>query len=117
MAAAVDLQELALARHPLATAAVPRRTAGPDRPDIRLGQDPAEGPLGDGKVLALGQQFSQVAVVDPGIGRRGQLDDPLADRGGDAVRRGPVTVAVDEASRTVDAIAVEQPADLADRQP
>ncbi len=45
MPTTVDLQELALARHPLAPAPVARRTAGPDRTDVRLGEDPAEGPL------------------------------------------------------------------------
>ncbi len=85
MPAAVDLEELALAGHPLAAAAVAGRTAGADRTDVRLGQDPAEGPLRDVEALAFGEQLGQVGVVDPGIRRRGELDDPLPDRVGDAV--------------------------------
>ncbi len=116
MAAAVDLQELALAGHPLAPAAVARGTTGPGRSDRGLGEDSPEGPPGDVQVLALGQQLGQMAVVDPGIGRRGELDHPVADGVGDAVARDPVAVAVDEARRPVGPIAAEQPADLTDRQ-
>lgn len=116
MAAAVDAQQLAFMGHPFAPTPVARRPAGPDRPDGGLGEDPAEGPLGDIEALALGEQFGQVAVVDPGIRRRGKLDDAVTDRSGDALGRGPATVAVDQSGRTVGPIPSEQPADLADRQ-
>ncbi len=107
MPAAVDLQELALAGHALAAAAVAGRTPGPDRTDGGLGRDPPQGPLRNVEILAFGEQLGQVAVVDPRIGRRRELDGPVADRGGDAKGRGPLTVAVDEAGRTVGPIASE----------
>lgn len=75
MAAAVGLEELALARHPLAPAAVPWRAASPGRTNGRLGQDPPERARGDGKALALGQQLGQVRVVDPDVRRRRELDE------------------------------------------
>jgi len=55
MAAAVGLEELALAGHPLAPAAVARRAAGPGRPDRGLGEDPPERPRGDDDPLALSE--------------------------------------------------------------
>jgi len=109
-------RKLAFARHPLPTAAVPCRAAGPDGPDRGLGEDPPEGPLRDLDSLALGQQLGQMGVVDPGVRRRGELDDPLAQLVGDAVGRHPLTVAVDQPGRAVDPIPSEQAADLADRQ-
>ncbi len=98
--AAVDLAELARAGHLLTPAAVADRatpadgrqagadrTGGPDGRQARLGQDPPEGPLRDDELLALGEQLRQMRPVDTGIGRRRQLDDPLADRIGDAMGR------------------------------
>lgn len=116
MFAAVDLEEHPLAWHPLPAAPMVRRAAGPGRPDRGLSEDPPEGPLGDVEALALGEELGEVGVVDPGIGRRGELEDPVADDVRDAVGLGPLTVAVDQAGRAVDAIAPEQAADLADRQ-
>ena len=115
MLAAVDLEELAFARHPLAAAAVLRRAAGPDRPDRSLGQDPPERPLGDADPLAFGEELGQVAVVDPGIGRRRQLDEPRPLGIVKPIGRRPPAVAVGERRRPV-VVAGEEAVDLAGRQ-
>jgi hypothetical protein len=78
----------------------------PPKPPVPIAEtlDPAQAPLGDGQPLALGEQLGQVAVVDPDIRRRGQLDDPVTDGLGDAVAGNPCPVAMDQAGRTVGAI-------------
>jgi hypothetical protein len=68
MAAAIGLEEHALADHPLAPAAVAWRPTGADRADRGLGEDPPEGALGDDEPVALGEQLGQVRVVHLGIG-------------------------------------------------
>ena len=92
------------------------RATGPGRTDRGLGQDPPEGPFGDLEFLALGEQLGEVGVVDPGIGRRRELDDPPAHVVADPVPRSPSVVAVDEARGVGGSIPAEQAADLADRE-
>ena len=116
MATAVDLQELPFARHPLPAAAVLRRATRADGRQASLGQDPPERPLGDRDPLPLGQEFGQVGVVDPGIRRPGQLDEPGPPGVVESVGRRPAAVAVGERARILH-VAGEQAADLAGREP
>ena len=115
MLAAVDLEELALARHPLAAAAVPCRAAGPGRTDRGLGQDPAERSFGDRDPLALGQQLGQVRVVHADVGRRGQVDHATPELVVNPVGGRPAPIAVGERRRTV-GVAGDQAVDLTGRK-
>ncbi len=115
MATAVDLQELPFARHPLPAAAVLRRATRADGRQASLGQDPPERPLGDGDALALSEELGEMCSVDPGVRRRGQLDEPCSPVVGESIGRRPAAVAMGEQRRAV-AVADEQPTDLPGRQ-
>ena len=116
MPAAINLEELALARHPLPAAPVARRTTGPGRPHRGLREDPPEGALRDLEPLTLREQLGQVGVVHPGIRRGRELDDPTPELIVNTVDRWPAPVAVDEARRAV-GVADDEAPDLAGREP
>ncbi len=92
-----------------------RRATRADGRQARLGQDPPERPLGDDDALALGDEFGEMCSVDPGVRRRGQLDEPVTGGVGESIGRCPAPVAVGEQHRPV-AVTDEQPTDLPGRQ-
>jgi hypothetical protein len=94
---------------------VARRAAGPDRPDRRLGEDPPEGPRGDDKSLALGEQIGEVRPVHPVVRRRRKLDQASPHRFVEPIGWCPPAVAVGETCRAVDMANDETP-DLARRE-
>lgn len=116
MPAAVDLEQLALARHPLPAAPVARRAAGPGRRDGALVEDPAEGSFRDLEPLALGKQLGEVGMVHPGIRRRRELDEPTPEPIADPVDGRSAPVAVGQARRAV-GMADDEAPDLAGREP
>ena len=101
MAAAVDLEEHPLARHPLPAAAIADRATGPDRADRGLGEDAPQRPRSDDEPLALGEQLGQVGVIDPGVRRRRELDETRPQGFVKPIGRCPAVVAAGEAGRAV----------------
>lgn len=118
MAAAIGLEEHARPGHPLASAAVARRPAGPRQGLAGLGQDPANGPRAHREIgqALLGQGLGEMDRVEPGELGRGQLDQARPDVWVGPVGGRPVAVAVDERGGPLGAIAVDQAADLTDRE-
>ena len=117
VAAAVELEEETLGRHPLAPAAVARWSTPARAGDARGPQDPLEARPADGDPAPLGEQLGQVRVVDVGVGRPPELDDPLPERGVQPPFRRSTPVAVDEAGRTVTLEGRPQPPQLALAEP
>ena len=116
MAAAIGLDHLALAGHPLAPGSMARRAPRPDRCDRSLGQDPAQRPLGHDQPLTVGEELGEVGPVDARVGRRREFDQPVPQLVTRPMGRRPPAVAVDQARGTIGPIAIEQPMDLADRE-
>lgn len=115
MAAAIDLEQHPLLWHPLPAAPVPRRTAGPDRLDRRLGEDPPQRPRGDDDLLALREQLGEVRPVHPVVRRRRELDEARPQDFVEPVDRRPAAVAVGE-TRLAVGRSGEEAADLAGRE-
>ncbi len=117
VAAAVELEEEALGRHPRAAApvaggAAPSRAREPRRPE-----ELAEALPADEDRLTLGEELGEVTVVDLAVRPPSELDDPGPHPGPEAPRRRPAPVAVDEAGRTVALIGGPDAPQLALREP
>ncbi len=115
--AAVELEEQALGRHPLAAAPVARRSVPARAGDARRPQRPPDGRPADDDPFALGEQLGEVGVVDRPVRRPPELDDPGPQVGRQTPARRPVAVAMDEAGRPVALERRPQPPDLALGQP
>ncbi|HUG48611.1 MAG TPA: hypothetical protein VMP67_09380 [Candidatus Limnocylindria bacterium] len=97
MAAAVGLEQYALARHALTPAAVLGRATRAHRCHAGLSQHPAQGARRGGQLgPLLGQRLSQVDRVEAGVLLLGQLGQLPALLVGQPVDRLPATVAVDQ---------------------
>lgn len=116
MVTAVHLDEEAGLGHPLAPAAMARRTAFARTADAGGAQEPLHGLAGDVKALALGEQIGEVMIVDAGVDRAGQRQDPRADRVRDAPRGAAAAVAVSDGRGTMLTPAGEQTAKVTQRE-
>jgi hypothetical protein len=112
VAAAVDLQQQALARHPLAPAALAWRTSSADRLHAGFGQDPAQRADRQLDVFPFGQQLGQMSSVDARVIIARQLDQALAQLLRRAVAGCSTEIAVDQCGQTLRVIARLLPADL-----
>ena len=117
MATAVDLQEHARLAHAFTTAAVTARPSPSHRGQAGLGEDAAQGALGDVDVLALGEQVREMGPVHVRIRRRGQLDEPGPAFLVEPVRRDPAPVPMHErCGAIVTPVSRQQPSDGPDRE-
>ena len=113
--AAIDLQQLALARCPLPAAPVAGRPVWPGRWPAGLIEDPPQRPLLDVDVLLTLQRLREVRPVDILVLLPGELGDAVPDVRVRAVRGRAAMVAMDQARRAVRKPAREEPAHLAGR--
>ena len=117
VAAAVDLEEHARLRHPLAAEPVAPRSPSPYRGQPGLGEDPTQCPLGHDDALALGEQVGEVGPVDVRIRGRGQLHESSSQLVVEPVGWHPTPVAVDECGGAlVRVITCQQSAQRAHRE-
>lgn len=80
---AVQLDQHPPAGHPLATEAVLGRASAPGAAQPSGAQDAVDGGMREDEVFPLGEEFGQVAMIDPRVGRPGEPDEPLPDGGAD----------------------------------
>jgi hypothetical protein len=118
VAAAVDLEEHARPRHPLAPAAVASAPSGARQRVAARGQDPPDRPRRDRQVgvTLLGEGLGEVDRVEPGELARREFDQAAADRVVGPVGRRPAAIAVDEGRHPLGPEPMRQPVDLAGRE-
>lgn len=114
---AVELDEHAGLRHPVASRPMAWGPTGARAAQPGLPQEAADGLAGDRGALALAEQFTEVLVVDAGVGGAGQLDDPSAQGVAEPPRGGTTSIAVCERGRAAGAVGAPQATELADRKP
>ncbi len=113
---AVHLDEHAGAGHPLTALAVLGRPTAPRAAQAGGAQDPVHRGMGQAEIVALGQELSEMPVVDPDVGGAGEADHPFTDGGADATRGGAAAIAVHETPDPSSAIGLPKPPKLADRE-
>jgi hypothetical protein len=99
VAAAIELEEQALGRHPLAAAAVARQSTPAGAGQTGRPEDPLDARPADGNPLPFGEELGQVAVVDVVVRRPAELDDPGPERRVKPPPGWSSPVAVDEPDR------------------
>lgn len=96
VAAAVDLQEHALAGVPVTTLTVSRRASTARCGDTGVGEDASHRGAGQENAFVLGQHLGEVVLVEADVGGRRQLDDARCHVREERVGRRTAAVAVDE---------------------
>ena len=95
----VELQQHALGDTALASAAIARRAMLARAGDAGGAEDPLHAFARQADALALGQQLSEVAVVDAAVSAAGEADHAARERLRDPVRGTPAVIAVDQPGR------------------
>jgi len=104
VAAAVDLQEHALAGVADATLTVSRWASTARCGDTGAGLDASHRGARQEHALVLGQHLGEVVLVEANVGGRRQLDDARCQVGGERVGRRTAAVPVDERFDTAVAV-------------
>jgi hypothetical protein len=116
MVAAVHLDEEASLWHAVPAASMTRRPAGARAADAGVAEEALYGGPRHEQALVLAEQVSEVVVVDAGVARAGQQQDPAADGVGQSAGRRVPAVAVRERRRPVSSDSCHQAFDMAGRQ-
>ncbi len=111
VAAAVDLQEHALPRVPIAPLPVAWWSASTWCWDAGVREDASHRRARQDQPLVLGKHLGEVMLVESGVRRGRQLDNARCERTGERVGRWPTPIAVDE---RLDAAVTVRSADTAE---
>lgn len=114
MMTAVALHEHPGLGHAIAPAAVTRGPSGPRAPQSGLPGDTVDRGMGQREAFPFGQELAEVFVVEPGVGRPGEPDDPCAGGVVHAPRRPATAVPMDQGLGAVPAVRSAQAPDLTD---
>ncbi len=115
MMTAVHLDEETGLRHALAPAAMAGWATGPGAADASGAEEPTDGGAGQVDGFPLLEQVSELVIVDAGIGRAGQREDPLAEALGNALRGWAAPVPMGQRRDPLGAHFSQEPTDVPDR--
>jgi hypothetical protein len=114
--AAVHLDEEAGAPHPLPALAVLRGATALGAAQACCPQEAVDGGVREDDRLVLREELGEMFVVDAGVGRPSERDDPSPDGRTYAAGRRAASVAMDEGLGATTTIGLPEPPEVADRE-